>query len=59
MEVKGRDLVSGIPKIVRVHSSEIREAGAGADPADRRRGAARSGNHGRRSWRRTSSIAES
>src|SRR3989442_2645431 len=26
MEVKGRDLVSGIPKIVRVHSSEIREA---------------------------------
>src|SRR5206468_381459 len=25
-EVKGRDLVSGIPKIVRVHSSEIREA---------------------------------
>src|SRR5207247_2580449 len=26
MEVKGRDLVSGIPKVVRVHSSEIREA---------------------------------
>src|SRR5438045_9800922 len=26
MEVKGRDLVSGIPKIVRVHSSEVREA---------------------------------
>src|SRR2546430_17269114 len=26
MEVKGRDLVSGIRKIVRVHSSEIREA---------------------------------
>src|SRR3989449_10059258 len=26
MEVKGRDLVSRIPKIVRVHSSEIREA---------------------------------
>jgi rod shape-determining protein MreB len=26
MDVKGRDLVSGIPKIVRVHSSEIREA---------------------------------
>src|SRR2546430_16323902 len=26
MEVKGRDLVSGIPKIVRGHSSEIREA---------------------------------
>jgi rod shape-determining protein MreB len=26
MEVKGRDLVSGIPKTVRVHSSEIREA---------------------------------
>src|SRR5437660_1362058 len=26
MEVKGRDLVSGIPKIVRVHSSEIRQA---------------------------------
>src|SRR5574341_345984 len=25
-EVKGRDLVSGIPKTVRVHSSEIREA---------------------------------
>jgi len=25
MEVKGRDLVSGIPKIVRVHSSEIRK----------------------------------
>src|SRR5215211_5361954 len=26
MEVKGRDLVSGIPKTVRVHSAEIREA---------------------------------
>jgi rod shape-determining protein MreB len=26
MEVRGRDLVSGIPKTVRVHSSEIREA---------------------------------
>src|SRR6476469_934711 len=26
MEVKGRDLVSGIPKTVRAHSSEIREA---------------------------------
>jgi rod shape-determining protein MreB len=26
MEVKGRDLVSGIPKTVRVHSVEIREA---------------------------------
>src|SRR3990167_3288238 len=26
MEAKGRDLVSGIPKTVRVHSSEIREA---------------------------------
>ncbi len=26
MEVKGRDLVSGIPKTVRVHSTEIREA---------------------------------
>src|SRR5256885_1019791 len=26
MEVKGRDLVSGIPKIVRGHSSEIRQA---------------------------------
>jgi rod shape-determining protein MreB len=26
MEAKGRDLVSGIPKVVRVHSSEIREA---------------------------------
>ncbi|HTT02758.1 MAG TPA: rod shape-determining protein [Steroidobacteraceae bacterium] len=26
LEVKGRDLVSGIPKTVRVHSSEIREA---------------------------------
>jgi len=26
MEVKGRDLVSGIPKTVRVHASEIREA---------------------------------
>ena len=26
MEVKGRDLVSGIPKTVRVHSEEIREA---------------------------------
>ena len=26
VEVKGRDLVSGIPKTVRVHSSEIREA---------------------------------
>ncbi|MEK7668395.1 MAG: rod shape-determining protein [Gemmatimonadota bacterium] len=26
MDVKGRDLVSGIPKTVRVHSSEIREA---------------------------------
>src|SRR5918992_1563367 len=26
MEVKGRDIVSGIPKTVRVHSSEIREA---------------------------------
>ena len=25
MEVKGRDLVSGIPKVVRVHSQEIRE----------------------------------
>ncbi len=26
MEVKGRDLVSGIPKTVRIHSAEIREA---------------------------------
>jgi rod shape-determining protein MreB len=26
MEVKGRDLVSGIPKTVRVHSQEVREA---------------------------------
>ncbi len=26
MEVKGRDLVSGIPKTVRVHSDEVREA---------------------------------
>ncbi|HET9134589.1 MAG TPA: rod shape-determining protein [Gemmatimonadales bacterium] len=26
MEVKGRDLVSGIPKTVRVHSSEVRDA---------------------------------
>ncbi len=26
MDVKGRDLVSGIPKIVRIHSTEIREA---------------------------------
>jgi rod shape-determining protein MreB len=26
MEAKGRDLVSGIPKVVRVHSSEVREA---------------------------------
>jgi rod shape-determining protein MreB len=26
MEVKGRDVVSGIPKTVRVHSSEVREA---------------------------------
>ncbi len=26
IEAKGRDLVSGIPKVVRVHSSEIREA---------------------------------
>ena len=26
MEAKGRDLVSGIPKVVRIHSSEIREA---------------------------------
>ena len=26
MEVKGRDLVSGIPKTVRVHSGEVREA---------------------------------
>ncbi len=25
MEVKGRDLVSGIPKTVRIHSEEIRE----------------------------------
>ncbi len=26
IEAKGRDLVSGIPKVVRVHSSEVREA---------------------------------
>jgi rod shape-determining protein MreB len=26
MEVKGRDIVSGIPKTVRIHSSEVREA---------------------------------
>ncbi len=26
MEAKGRDLVSGIPKVVRIHSSEMREA---------------------------------
>jgi rod shape-determining protein MreB len=26
VEAKGRDLVSGIPKVVRVHSSEVREA---------------------------------
>ncbi len=26
MDAKGRDLVSGIPKVVRIHSSEIREA---------------------------------
>lgn len=26
MEAKGRDLVSGIPKVVRIHSSEVREA---------------------------------
>jgi rod shape-determining protein MreB len=26
MEVKGRDLVSGIPKSVRIHSAEIRDA---------------------------------
>ena len=32
MEVKGRDLVSGIPKTVRVHSAEVREA-VRADPA--------------------------
>jgi rod shape-determining protein MreB len=26
MEVKGRDIVSGIPKVVRIHSGEVREA---------------------------------
>lgn len=26
MEVKGRDIVSGIPKTVKIHSSEVREA---------------------------------
>jgi rod shape-determining protein MreB len=26
MEVKGRDIVSGIPKTVRIHSGEVREA---------------------------------
>jgi rod shape-determining protein MreB len=26
MEVKGRDLVSGIPKSVRIHSAEVRDA---------------------------------
>jgi rod shape-determining protein MreB and related proteins len=45
MEVKGRDLVSGIPKTVRVHSQEIRECIQEPDPADRGRGAPCAGDH--------------
>ena len=52
MEVKGRDLVSGIPKTVRVHSDRDPRGGAGADPADRRRGAARARDHAARARQR-------
>ena len=45
MEVKGRDLVSGIPKTVRVHSTRNPRSDSGADPADRRRGAPRARDH--------------
>jgi rod shape-determining protein MreB and related proteins len=45
MEVKGRDLVSGIPKTVRVHSQEIRECIQEPSPADRGRGAPGVGDH--------------
>ena len=45
MEVKGRDLVSGIPK-TRAHSlGGDSRCGPGADSADRRRRASRAGDH--------------
>ena len=52
MEVKGRDLVSGIPKTVRVHSDRDPRGGAGADPADRGRGAPRARDHAARARER-------
>jgi actin-like ATPase involved in cell morphogenesis len=58
MEVKGRDLVSGIPKTVRVHSSEIREAIQ--EPIQQIVDAVAARSRSRpRSWRATSSIAAS
>ena len=48
MEVKGRDLVSGIPKTVRVHSTRNPRGDSGADSADRRRGAPRARDHAAR-----------
>ena len=58
MEVKGRDLVSGIPKTVRVHSSEIREACRSLSSRSSTRCGARWRSR-RRSWRATSSTAAS
>ena len=52
MEVKGRDLVSGIPKTVRVHSTRDSRGDPGADPADRRRRASRARDHAARARER-------
>ena len=52
MEVKGRDLVSGIPKTVRVHSDRNPRGGPGADSADRGRGAPRPRDHAPRARQR-------
>ena len=59
MEIKGRDLVAGVPKTLVMNSDEIREALAEPVNADRRGGAARCSSARRPSWRPTSSTAAS
>ena len=52
MEIKGRDLIEGIPKTLTITDAEIREALSGAGRDHRQRGARGAGAHAARAQRR-------
>jgi len=52
MDVRGRDLVAGLPKTVEVTSEEIRESAGRASPADRGEALCGSRRDAARTWKR-------